>query len=66
MGKISVLLNQKRWRSLFAAWQEVDWLVIVLSAGLTLFGGLMIRSVELNQGLTDWCSTGLLVGLALA
>jgi len=47
------LTKPKRWRSLFAAWQEVDWLLIVLSAGLTLFG-LMIRSVELNQGLTDW------------
>jgi len=29
-------------------------------------GGLMIRSVELNQGLTDGGSTNLLVGLALA
>jgi len=54
-GKISVLLNQNAGGP-FAAWQEVDWLLIVLSAGLTLFGGLMIR--RKNQGLTDWCSTG--------
>jgi rod shape determining protein RodA len=63
MGKISVLLNQKRWKSLFAAWQKVDWLLLVLSAGLTLFGGLMIRSVELNQGVTGWWQHWLVGGI---
>ncbi len=47
-------LIQTRWKSFFAAWQEVDWSLLALSAGLTVFGGIMIRSAELNQGLTDW------------
>ena len=57
------LLTQKRLRFLVTAWQEVDWLLFVLSAGLTLFGGLMIRSVELNQGLTDWWQHWLVGGI---
>ncbi len=35
-------------------WQEVDWLLFVVPIGLTFLGGLMIRSVELNAGWTDW------------
>jgi len=45
------------------AWQEVDWLLIVLSAGLTLFGGLMIRSVELTRDLQTGGSTGSVGGI---
>ena len=49
-------------------WEQVDWLLLILTVGLALFGGVMIRSVELNQGQTDWWqhwgTTG--VGLVLA
>ncbi len=62
-------LTQIRWKSLIAPWQQVDWLLFALSLGLTIFGGLMIRSAELNQGLTDWWQHwlvgGIGVGLAL-
>ena len=55
-----------RWKSLVTSWQEVDWLLLALSVGLTLFGGLMIRSAELNQGLTDWWQHWLVGGIGLA
>jgi len=47
-------LNGFSWKPLLAAWQQVDWLIFALPVGLTIFGGIMIRSAELNQGLTDW------------
>ncbi|MBD2004997.1 MULTISPECIES: rod shape-determining protein RodA [Cyanophyceae] len=43
-----------RWRSMLAPWQEVDWLLLFLTIGLTVLGGVMIRSAELHLGLTDW------------
>ncbi len=60
------LVNRRS--SLFYAWAEVDWWLMVSCISLTLFAGIMIRSVELNQGLTDWWQhwvTGA-VGLILA
>ncbi|NET07489.1 MAG: rod shape-determining protein RodA [Symploca sp. SIO2B6] len=60
------------WKSLLAPWQEIDWLLLALSVGLTFLGGLMIRSTELNEGLTDWWShwavggVGLLLALLFA
>lgn len=46
--------RQIRWKSLVQPWQNVDWWLFLLPVGLTAFGGVMIRSVELNQGWTDW------------
>jgi rod shape determining protein RodA len=45
---------QIRWKYWFKPWQQMDWLLLCLPVGLTIFGGIMIRSTELNQGLTDW------------
>lgn len=56
-------ITQIRWKSLIASWQQVDWLLFALSVGLTLFGGVMIRSAELNQGLTDWWQHWLVGGI---
>lgn len=47
-------INRIRWKSLIAVWQDLDWLLFILAIGLTILGGVMIRSAELNQGLTDW------------
>ena len=61
-----------RWKSLLQPWQEVDWFLFALPVGLTIFGGIMIRSVEMNQGWTDWWQhwivggVGLLLALAIA
>ncbi|MGB3206092.1 MAG: rod shape-determining protein RodA [Crinalium sp.] len=57
-----------RWKSRIAVWQQVDWLLLAVTVGLTVFGGVMIRSAELNQGLTDWWQHWLVgaIGLAIA
>jgi rod shape determining protein RodA len=55
----------RRWKFLIQPWQEIDWSLLGLVVGMTLLGGVMIRSVELNQGWTDWWQHWLtgLVGL---
>lgn len=58
-------ITQIRWKSLITPWQQVDWLLFALSIGLTVFGGVMIRSAELNQGLTDWWQHWLVGGIGL-
>ncbi len=35
-------------------WQHTDWLLFSLPIAITIFGGIMIKSTELNQTLTDW------------
>lgn len=47
-------LSRIRWKTWIQPWQNVDWWVFAIPVGLTILGGVMIRSVELNQGLTDW------------
>jgi rod shape determining protein RodA len=46
-------------------WQQIDWLLLMLPVTLTIFGGLMIRSTELNQGLTDWWWHWVMGGIGL-
>ncbi|XHX76305.1 MAG: rod shape-determining protein RodA [Stenomitos frigidus ULC029] len=61
-----------RWKSLVQPWQHTDWLLFALTVGLTAFGGVMIRSTELNQGWTDWYqhwligAIGFVMALAIA
>jgi rod shape determining protein RodA len=65
-------LTQPRWKALWQPWQEMDWLLLFLVVGLTVFGGIMIRSTELSEQLTDWRQhwvfggIGLVLALALA
>lgn len=47
-------LSRINWKALFQPWQEIDWLLFGLAVGLTILGGIAIRSVELHIGLTDW------------
>ncbi len=60
------------WRDLFIHWQQIDWLLLFMALGLTFFGGVMIRSTELNQPVTDWSQhwffggIGLLLALGIA
>ncbi|MBW4650409.1 MAG: rod shape-determining protein RodA [Kastovskya adunca ATA6-11-RM4] len=54
-----------RWKSLFNPWQEVDWLLFAFVIGLSVFGGVMIRSTELNNALTDWWWHWLMSGIGL-
>lgn len=55
-------------RSPLKAWANMDWWLLTACISLTILGGIMIRSVEITQGLTDWWQhwvTGT-VGLILA
>lgn len=54
-----------RWQSLIAPWQQVDLPLFALTIGITLFGGISIRSAELNQGITDWWQHWLFGGIGL-
>ena len=51
---------------LFAPWKQIDLYLLGLCVSVTLFGGMMIRSAELNQGLTDWWQHWLVGGVGLA
>lgn len=62
------MLVRNRWKSIIQPWEELDWSLLIACLLLTVFGGIMIRSVELNQGSIDWWrhwATGG-VGLVLA
>lgn len=37
---------QKRWRSLAAGWQGVDWILFALTVALTIFGAIVIYSTQ--------------------
>lgn len=45
---------RNRWTSILKPWEEVDLWLFAACIGLTIFGGIMIHSVEINQGLIDW------------
>lgn len=47
-------LSRISWKSLIKPWQEVDWLLLLLPLGFTLFGGITIRSTQLHLGETIW------------
>ncbi len=53
------------WKSWLLGWQQVDLILLFLVIALTTFGGIMIRSTELNQGLTDWWQHWLVGGVGL-
>lgn len=46
--------NRISWKSLIKPWQELDWLLLLLPVGLTVFGGITIRSTQLHLGETVW------------
>jgi rod shape determining protein RodA len=58
-------LTRNRWKFWIKPWQQVDWLLFFLPVALTIFGGIMIRSTEMNQGLTDWWWHWLVGGIGL-
>ena len=66
------LVLRNRRKSPFSPWKNMDWSLILVYIGMTFFGGIMIQSVERNQGLTDWWQhwitggVGLLLALIIA
>jgi rod shape determining protein RodA len=59
--------QKAQWQYLLGGWKNLDWFLLFLVMGLTVFAGVMIRSTELNQGLTDWRQHWLIgsIGLGL-
>ena len=61
-----------RFQVLLAPWQDMDHTLLFLTIALTFLGGIMIRSTELTERLTDWWqhwltgSVGLILVLMLA
>ncbi|MCW6035221.1 rod shape-determining protein RodA [Spirulina subsalsa FACHB-351] len=53
------------WKAWIARWQNLDLTLMGLIIALTVLGGLMIRSTELNDGLTDWWQHWIIGGLGL-
>ncbi|MEA5419514.1 rod shape-determining protein RodA [Spirulina sp. CCNP1310] len=56
------------WRNWWSGWQNMDFSLLLLVMGLTLFGGLIIHTTELRQGIIDWWQHWVIgaVGLVLA
>jgi rod shape determining protein RodA len=52
-------------QDLFINWLQIDWILLSIVLGLTFFGGVMIRSAELNQPVTDWWQHWLFGGIGL-
>lgn len=65
-------LKRVRWQPWLKPWRQLDWVLFCLGVGLTVLGGLVIRSAELNQGLTEWeqhwivGGIGIVIALAIA
>lgn len=59
------LVLRTRRKSPLSNWQNMDWSLLLVYVGMTIFGGIMIQSVERNQGLTDWWQHWLTGGVGL-
>lgn len=55
-------LINKRWKKWLKAWQEVDWLLLLLTVGLTVFGSIVITSTQINLQTTEFGWNHLILG----
>jgi rod shape determining protein RodA len=53
-------------KSIFQPWQDMDWFLLAIVVGVTAFAGVMIRSTELSEQLTDWWQHWVIGGIGLA
>jgi rod shape determining protein RodA len=55
------------WKSILAAWHQLDFWLLISVLGLTGLGGVMIRSTELTQGAsaTEWWQHWVVGGIGL-
>ncbi|MFP4119792.1 rod shape-determining protein RodA [Coleofasciculus sp.] len=65
MFQKSLSRTQMRWLMFLSRWQELDWQLLFVTISLTFLGGVMIRSAEMNEGLTDWWWHWLIGGIGL-
>ncbi|HEY9817345.1 MAG TPA: rod shape-determining protein RodA [Candidatus Obscuribacterales bacterium] len=52
-------------RGIVQPWQDMDWLLLLIVTSMTLFAGIIIRSTELSEGLTDWWQHWVIGGIGL-
>ncbi|MEQ8959242.1 MAG: rod shape-determining protein RodA [Coleofasciculus sp. C2-GNP5-27] len=65
MFQKSLTRTQLRWLMFLSQWRELDWQLLFVTIGLTFLGGMMIRSAEMNEGLTDWWWHWIIGGIGL-
>jgi len=65
MFQKSLTRTHRSWLMFLSQWRELDWQLLFVTLGLTLLGGVMIRSAELNEGLTDWWWHWIIGGIGL-
>lgn len=65
MFQKSLSRTQMRWLMFLSRWQELDWQLLFVTISLTFLGGVMIRSAEINEGLTDWWWHWIIGGIGL-
>ncbi len=53
-------------QNLIAPWREIDWFLLLLVCAVTLWGGLMIRSSQLNEEVNDAVRHWIMGGCGLA
>lgn len=60
------------WKIWLQPWENIDRWLLLLSIGLTVFGGILIRSTQETQGWTDWLqhwtigAIGVVIALTIA
>ncbi|NER34707.1 MAG: rod shape-determining protein RodA [Oscillatoria sp. SIO1A7] len=59
------LETKKPKKSFLAPWLEMDWILLLLSVGLTLFGGIAIRSTEFQMEQKYWLQHCIIGGIGL-
>lgn len=60
------LHRQLNWKTITQPWQDVDWVLLLIPIALTVLGGLMIRSTELQTGSTNWIQHWITGGVGVA
>lgn len=53
-------------KSIVQPWQDVDWFLLAVVVAVTAFAGIVIRSTELSEQLTDWWQHWVVGGIGLA
>lgn len=50
-------------KSLWSFWQQIDWFLLVLVVGLSIFGGVMIYATQIYEQGTDWLHQLIMTGI---
>ncbi len=58
-------LRALSWKTLWRPWRAIDLPLLILVVGLSVFGGVMIRSTELTGGGNEWLQHLIISGVGL-